>query len=62
MSEDFSVNCSLCKKFDDTRYIDYPGVKGYCRKKSMAIYSLKQKCCIDFAGVIPKIEVVIPRD
>ena len=58
MSEDFSVNCSLCKEFDSTRYREYPGSKGYCNSKNMILYSLEQKCCIDFVGAIPKIEVV----
>jgi len=58
MTEDFTVNCSLCKEFDDTRYREFPSSKGYCKSKTIVIYSLEQKCCIDFVGVIPEIEVI----
>ena len=58
MSNDFTVNCSFCEEFDGTRYLEYTGSKGYCNSKNMILYSLEQKCCIDFVGAIPKIEVL----
>ena len=54
--------CTICKEFDDTRYREFPDSKGYCKSKTIVLYSLEQKYCIDFRGVIPKIEVVIQNE
>ena len=53
--------CTMCKSFDPSRLFQLPDCKGYCEKKNIALYRLDHDECIDFVGVIPKIEVV-PSD
>ena len=50
--------CPICNNFDSIRYAEHPNFKGYCKAKHIALTRLDWGACLDYAPVIPKIEVL----